>query len=97
MKKVVAINSSYRNNGYTRFLLEKIARGFEKQQVNFEIINLCDKNIKRCISCGTCHTQKSYLKCIFEDKDEVKQIFDKMRESDLVIYATPIYLAFRPC
>lgn len=92
MKKVLAINSSYRNYGYTNFLLRKIGKGFENAHINYEIINLSEKKVHQCTSCGTCHTKQSYLKCIFEEKDDVKDIFEKIITSDLVIYASPIYI-----
>jgi len=92
MKKIVAINGSHRKNGYSNFLLEKMGNGIKKANVDFEIIHLRGKKINPCISCGTCHTEKSWLKCIYAEKDDVCEIFNKIREADLVIYATPIYV-----
>jgi hypothetical protein len=32
------------------------------------------------------------LRCVFSDKDDVANVFKKIANSDLVIYATPVYL-----
>jgi multimeric flavodoxin WrbA len=58
----------------------------------FETVILADQKINQCLGCEVCHTEKSYLRCIFEDKDDVKGIQDKMREADMIIYATPVYV-----
>jgi len=92
VKNIVAINASHRRNGYTEFLLNKIKEGIQQENGTLDIIHLSEKKIHHCISCGTCHTQKSFLKCVFEEKDDVKDIFTRIRIADFVIYATPIYI-----
>lgn len=57
-----------------------------------ETIVLANQTINHCIGCQACHTEKSYLKCIYEEIDDVKSIFDQMREADIILFATPIYL-----
>lgn len=37
-------------------------------------------------------TQKSYLKYVYHEKDDVARLFDIMREADRLIYATPVYI-----
>jgi multimeric flavodoxin WrbA len=91
--KITAINASHRGDeGFTHFLINKIASGAAQQGALFETVVLTKHRINRCIGCQVCHTEKSYLKCIYEDKDDVKEIFDKMREADILIFATPVYL-----
>ncbi|MCX5806271.1 MAG: flavodoxin family protein [Proteobacteria bacterium] len=91
--KITAINASHRGDeGFTHFLINKIATGAAQQGALFETVVLTKHRINRCIGCQACHTEKSYLKCIYEDKDDVKEIFDKMREADILIFATPVYL-----
>jgi hypothetical protein len=33
-----------------------------------------------------------YLRCAYHDRDDVASIFDKIAKSDVVIYATPVYV-----
>lgn len=91
--KIVAINASHRGDkGFTQFLLDKIANGAMQEGASFKTIVLAGHKINHCIGCQVCHTEKSYLKCIYEEKDDVKEIFAKMREADLILFATPVYL-----
>ncbi|WP_330696163.1 flavodoxin family protein [Anaerotignum sp.] len=39
-----------------------------------------------------CLTPSHYLKCTFDGKDDASSVFLKMREADLIIFATPIYV-----
>jgi len=91
--KILAINASHRGDkGFTHLLIDKIATGATQEGASFETIVLAKHKINHCIGCQVCHTEKSYLKCIYEEKDDVKSIFTKMREADIIIFATPVYL-----
>ena len=91
--RIVAINASHRGEkGFTQFLLDKMARGATREGASFETVVLARQSINRCISCQVCHTEQSYLKCIYGDKDDVARIFEKMRQADLIIFATPVYI-----
>jgi multimeric flavodoxin WrbA len=91
--KIVAINASHRGDkGFTQFLIDKVAAGATQEGASFETLVLSKHKINPCIGCQVCHTGQNYLKCIYEDKDDVKGIFDKMREADIIIFATPVYL-----
>ena len=91
--KIVAINGSHRGDkGFTHFLINKVATGATQEGASFETIDLSKHKINRCIGCQMCHTEKSFLKCIYEGEDDVKEIFDKIRRADTLIFATPIYL-----
>jgi len=54
-----------------------------------EVVNLHSKKIKNCIGCFTCWT-KTPGKCIHKD-DMTKELYSKWINSDLVVYATPLY------
>ena len=91
--KIVAINGSHTGKrGYTHFLIEKLLKGVKKEGAECEEITLAKLNINICKGCGVCNTKKHLLKCIYEEKDDVAMIFNKMREADIIIYATPIYV-----
>lgn len=91
--KIVAINASHRGDrGFTQFLLEKLAAGAREAGAEVEIVVLAQYKISQCTGCQVCHTGKSYLRCIYEEKDDVKAIFDRMRRADLLVFATPVYV-----
>lgn len=91
--KILAINSSHRGaKGFTQVLLENLREGASAAGAEFETVVLAEQKINRCLGCEVCHTKKSYLKCVYEDQDDVKDIFQKMAEADIIVYATPIYI-----
>jgi hypothetical protein len=56
------------------------------------VITLAKLKINRCLACLQCHTDAHLLRCVYDDKDDVRAIFCKMAEADLIIYATPVYV-----
>lgn len=93
IKKIVVINGSHRGDkGYTGFLLKLLEKGVTEAGGAIEVINLARLKIKQCISCGKCNSPEHYLKCVFGGKDDVETVVNKMREADLIVIATPIYV-----
>jgi multimeric flavodoxin WrbA len=91
--KILAINSSHRGDkGLTRFFIDKIFDGASTSKAECEVITLAKYKINRCLSCYQCQTQEYHLQCVYNEKDDVQTIFDKMSEADIIIFATPIYL-----
>lgn len=91
--KILAINGSHRGkNGFTQLVLETIFNGARRAGADCETVNLADIRIHPCIACNACHTENNYLKCVYEDTDDVNTVFEKMKGVDLIIYATPIYI-----
>ena len=91
--KILAINGSHRGRkGFTHFLIDKVFEGATNAGAECEEVALSEIKMNYCISCGKCNSKSHYLKCVFEDKDDVKSVFDKIAAADLVIYATPIYI-----
>jgi len=91
--RIVAINGSHRGDkGYTHFLIEKFFKGCMDFGADCEEVILSKLTINLCKACQVCSTEKHYLKCIYEGKDDVSLVFEKMRIADIIVYATPIYL-----
>ncbi len=89
--KILAINSSFRgDNGYTKFLIDKLFEGAAEAGAVCENINLAYLKINHCIACQVCQTEKHRRKCIHNDDAEM--IFSKMKMADIIIFATPIYV-----
>ncbi len=91
--KILAINGSHRGEkGYTQFLINKLFSGAKKYGAECETVVLRNNKINTCLACRACHKEEHYLTCIFDEKDDVKTIFNKMREADILVFATPIYI-----
>lgn len=91
--KIIAINASHRGDkGHTRFLIDRLFEGASAAGAECEVVTLAALSMNRCLACGQCHTEKSYLHCVYDDKDDVRGVFNKMAEADLIIYATPVYV-----
>ncbi len=91
--RILAINASHRGDkGHTRFLLDKLFQGAASAGADCEIVTLARLKIHRCLACERCHTADQYLRCVYDDKDDVRSVFRRMAEADLLIYATPVYV-----
>jgi multimeric flavodoxin WrbA len=91
--KILALNGSHRGtHGYTHFLIDRVFQGARSAGAECEEVVLARHTLKRCLSCHECQGADRYLKCVYSDKDEVHTIFQQMREADLIIYATPVYV-----
>ncbi len=89
--KIVAINSSHRGEkGYTQFLINRFFYGARKQGAECSTIVLEKHKINACIGCRICHRKEHYLTCVFDD--DIGDIFDKMRNVDILVFATPVYI-----
>jgi len=89
--QVLALNSSARagSNSKTEIMLNALMNGMREAGADVEAVNLKDKKIKVCSGCYSCWT-KTPGKCIHQD-DMTKELFAKWVESDLCVYATPLF------
>ncbi len=103
--KILAINSSYRaDRGYTAFLINLLFEGARESGAECERIDLAKLRINHCLACDYCQkharlvsnnpdSEPEYqVECVQNPKDDVQFVFEHMREADLLIYATPIYV-----
>jgi multimeric flavodoxin WrbA len=90
VKKIVVIQGSPRKEGASKtdILAKAFIEGARKAGAESETIYLREKKIKQCQGCFTCWT-KTPGKCIFTD--DVADIMQKINESDLVVFASPLY------
>lgn len=89
--KVLALNSSARTGGESRteLLLNHLAKGMRQAGATISVVHLRQKNIKNCIGCYTCMT-KTPGQCIHRD-DMSRELFPMWLESDMVVYASPLF------
>lgn len=86
MKKVLIISTSLRTNSNSDILARECEKGARDAGLDAEYISLKGKDIKYCIGCLSC--QKTN-KCVL--KDDVADIMAKVKEAEVIVYATPIY------
>jgi len=89
--RILALNSSPRSGGQskTEVMLNRLVQGMCDAGAEVEVVNLREKKIRNCIGCFTCWS-KTPGRCIHKD-DMAKELFPKWLESDLIVYATPLY------
>jgi multimeric flavodoxin WrbA len=84
--KILGLLCSPRKQGNTSVLLEEALAGSKAEGADIEIFSVSGKSINPCDACGSCgKTGKCHI------EDDVQILFDKMVESDGIIFATPIY------
>jgi multimeric flavodoxin WrbA len=89
--KVLALNSSPRSSDQskTELLLNCLIEGMRDAGAEVEMVALREKTIKLCKGCFTCWT-KTPGTCVHND-DMSNDLFPKWLESEIVVYATPLY------
>ena len=90
--KVLALNGSLRGaRGATGKILQSMETGVERAGGIWNVVHLSELKIESCRACNHCQRTKSY-KCIFDDTDNTEEVFSKMADSDVLIYASPVYV-----
>lgn len=89
--KVLALNSSPRGEGQSKtgHMLDHLVKGMREAGAEVRVVELRKKNIRNCSGCFTCWT-KTPGACIHKD-DMSSELFPRFIESDMVVYATPLY------
>ncbi len=89
--KILALNSSPRTGALskTALMLGRLVEGMREAGALVEVVNLREKKIKNCLGCYTCWTKTPGV-CIHKD-DMTRELFPKWLESDIAVYATPLY------
>ena len=87
-KKVLIISSSPRKGGNSDVLCDEFLKGALDAGNQAEKVFLRDKKINYCMGCGFC-SENDYTGC--SQKDDMSEILDKMQESDIIVFATPVY------
>ena len=86
--KVLLINGSPRPRGCTYTALNEVAKTLEQEDIETEIIQVGQKDIRGCIGCRQCKTNGQ---CVFDD--EVNVVSKKLAESDGIVIGSPVYYA----
>ena len=88
--KILAINSSPRKHkSNTDRILKPFLEGAREAGAETEIEYLQGKKIKPCLGCYKCWMETPGI-CV--QKDDAAALLEKLRDSDIVVYATPLYV-----
>lgn len=86
MAKVLLLNGSPHAKGCTATALEEVKKVLEENGVETELIHVGNKDIRGCISCGTCGKKG---KCVFDDL--VNEVAPKFEAADGLVVGSPVY------
>lgn len=86
--KVLMINGSPHAQGNTFAALQEMEKIFAKEEIDTEIVQVGNKDIRGCIACYTCYEKG---KCVFDDM--VNEIAPKFEECDGLVVGSPVYYA----
>ena len=84
--KVLGVVGSFRKNGNTDILVNKVLEGVKSCGIETECIYLFDFNFKDCIGCEGCAKTN---KCVI--KDEMQDIYRLLEKSDGIVLGSPTY------
>lgn len=88
--KIVAVNGSPRKKkSNTDYLLLPFLEGAREQGAEVEVVYIQGMKIKPCLGCFKCWLETPGECC---QKDDAKKVLDKMREADVFVCATPLYI-----
>ena len=86
--KVLIINGSPRVNGNTTIALNEMVKVFETEEIETEVAQIGNKDVRGCIACGTCFKNG---KCVFDDV--VNELALQFEAADGLVVASPVYYA----
>lgn len=86
--KILAISGSPRKGGNTDIMVETFAEAVKKNGHECQIVYLSEKHPKPCLACNACRS-KPDGQCI--QKDDMQEIYEMMRQSEMIVLASPLY------
>lgn len=89
MKITVFNGSPWSETGHTHIMTQEFGAGTVQAGAKIQTIQLVTKKIQPCNECGVCFF-KTPGKCAL--KDDMSDLIRKFMASDIVVFATPIYI-----
>ncbi len=86
MKKILGVVGSPRRDGNTHLIVSRILKGAKEEGAVVETLLLGDLTIAECDGCHVCWEGKGCSK-----NDDMNDIYQKIIESDVIIFGTPVY------
>lgn len=91
MRKILILNGAGKRNGNTAALIKSFREGAEAAGHEIKEFFLQNMNIHSCLDCQGCARKPigDPQPCV--QKDDMQQVYDAYAESDVVVFATPVY------
>ncbi len=86
--KAIGIVGSPRKNGNTEILTEYTLKAIAEEGLDTELISLAGMDIRPCNACMVCRGEEE-KPCPIDD--DLLPIYDKMKEAEAIILASPVY------
>jgi len=86
MKKVLIISTSLHKDSNSEYLAKEFEKGAKEAGNEVEFVSLNGKTIGFCTGCLVCQRAQ---KCVIQD--DAVEIADKVKEANVLVFATPIY------
>lgn len=87
MGRIVVLVGSVRRGGNTELLARAFAEGAAANH-EVELVSVADYSIHPCTGCNCCCTSEGN-RCV--QRDDMSEIFEKLRRADTVVIASPVY------
>jgi multimeric flavodoxin WrbA len=87
-KRVLILAASPRNNGNSTILASKAAEGVKAEGGEADVVRIGNLKIAPCNACDSCIV-KPEAGCVI--KDDMQPLYQKIREANGIIFATPVY------
>ena len=84
--KIIGICGSLRK-GNSEFVLRNVLDKFKDENIETELFLVREKNIQLCDGCLVCSGGKAPCKI----KDDMDEIYEKLKRADIIIVASPVY------
>ncbi len=87
-RRILIVTSSPRKNGNSTLLALRAAEGVKAEGSLADIVHIGNMKIAPCTACDACRRNPE-TGCII--KDDMQPLYQKIKDADGVIFATPIY------
>ena len=87
MARIILLNGSPHQHGCTATALDEMIRVFEKEKIETRLIQVGNKAIRGCISCGFCEKNG---RCVFKE-DLVNEVATEFEAADGLVVGSPVY------
>jgi multimeric flavodoxin WrbA len=84
---ILVVTGSPRKGANTEVMADVFADGARDAGNKVDVVKLSGLDVNPCIACEYCHSHGG--ECV--QKDDMQKIYEKMSESDMIVYASPIY------
>ena len=84
--KVYAVNGSFRKEGNTDIIIEKILEGARSRGAQTEKVFVDELNINSCQGCLECRQEG-----VCRQEDELMEVVKKLENADAIVIGSPIY------